>query len=176
MKAVLPSATTWLLLVMLTSCTGAPKPAEPPKLAATTAPTQAAQPTEVAIPTELAFSIPLVQLLSQSGLTILSVRSSKYMSLFQSSNKAAWIETDEGIVEAVFFADPAETEQIHITQQSNVTAGRYIYVIQAPPPILLQDRTIDAAFPLYYTVERGMFMETSSAELDKTLKRIFSER
>jgi hypothetical protein len=98
------------------------------------------------------------------------------MSMFQSTDKAAWIKTDEGIVDAVFFVDPAEARQIHVTQYPNKTAGRYIYTIQAPPPTLLHDQTIDAAFPLYFTVEQGMFMETSSAELDKTLKRIFSER
>ena len=93
--------------------------------------------------------------------------------MFQSTDKAVWIKTDAGIVEAVFFLDPAEVKQIHIAQSPNATTGRYIYTIHAPPPTLLHDQTIDAAFPLYFTVARGMFMETSSAELDKTLKRIF---
>ena len=162
--------TIWLLLVILTSCTGAPKPAVSPNLAETTAPTQA---TQLVIPTDLNFSTPLVQLLSQSGLSILSVQSSTFMSMFQSTDKAVWIKTDKGIVEAVFFADSAEVKKIQIMPQSNEIAGRYIYTIQAPPPTLLHDQTIDAAFPLYFTVGRGMFIVTSNVELDKTLKSIF---
>lgn len=169
-------AAIWLLLVILTSCTNAPKPPDPPKLAEATALALPIQPTPVVIHADLAFSTPLVRLLSQSGLSILSVQSSTYMSMFHSTDKAAWIKTDEGIVEAVFFADPAEAGQIRVTQSPGQTAGRYVYIIQAPPPTLLHDQTIDAAFPLFFTVERGMFMETSSAALDKTLKSIFSGR
>ena len=175
MKALPHPAMRWLLLIILTSCTSSPRPTDSLKLTET-APAQAVQPTEVVIAADLAFSTPLVQLLSRSGLSILSVQSSAYMSMFQSADNAAWIKTDEGIVEAVSFADLAEVRQIHITQQSDGATGRYLYTIQAPPPTLLHDLTIDAAFPLYFTLERGMFMVTSSAELDKTLKHIFLEQ
>lgn len=126
------------------------------------------------IPTDLAFSTQLVQTLSQSGLHIMSVQSSTYMAMFPSTQKAVWIKTNEGIVEAVFFADSAEVEQIHITEKLNdAEKGRYLYTIQAPPPTLLHDLTIDAAFRLYFTAVHDMLMETSSTELDKTLKHIF---
>ena len=176
MKALPFPAVVWLLSVILTSCTSTPKPTESPKPVETTAPTQVIQPTQVVIPIDLAFSTQLVQVLSQSGLSILSVQGSTYMSMFQSTDKAVWIETNEGIVEAVFFADSAEVEQIHITEETNETTRRYPYIIQAPPPTLPHELTIDAAFPLYFTAAQDMLMETSSAELDKTLKRIFSGR
>ena len=96
--------------------------------------------------------------------------------MFQSTDKAVWIKTNEGIVEAVFFGDPAEVKQIHITEQTSEAERRYLYTIQAPLPTLLHDLTIDAAFPLYFTAAHDMLMETSSAELDKTLKRIFLEQ
>ena len=92
--------------------------------------------------------------------------------MFQSTNKAVWIKTDQGIVEAVFFPDPAEAGKIRITPLSSETAGRYVYKIQAPPPTLSHDVTIDAGFPLYFTMQQGMFLITSSAGLDITLKRI----
>jgi hypothetical protein len=155
-------AITFFLLVFLTSCASIPKP------------TETIQPTQVVIPTDLAFSTALVQVLSQSGLSIMSVQSSTYMGMFPSTDKAAWIKTNEGIVEVIFFADPSEVEQIHITEQPDKTAGRYLYMIQAPPPTLSHDQTIDAAYPLYFTVKNGMLMITSSPELDKTLKHIFS--
>ncbi len=99
------------------------------------------------------------------------------MAMFLSTDKAVWIKTNEGIVEAVFFGDSAEVEQIRITEQPNeAEKGRYLYTIQAPPPTLSHDLTIDAAFRLYFTTAHDMLMETSSAELDKTLKHIFLER
>jgi hypothetical protein len=128
------------------------------------------------IPADLAFSTSLVQVLSQSGLSIMSVRSSTYEAVFPSTDKAVWIKTHEGIIEAVFFADPSEVGQIHIAEQPNKTAGRYLYIIQAPPPTLSHDQTIDAAYPLYFTVKNDILMITSSEELDKTLKHIFSEQ
>jgi hypothetical protein len=173
MKTLPHSVTTWLLLVVLTSCTNTPKPTESPKPTETTVSTQAIQPTQVVIPTDLVFSTPLVQVLSQSGLSILSVQSSIWQ--FPSTDKAVWIKTNEGIIDAVFFADSAEVEQIRIIEKPNeAEAGRYLYTIQAPPPTLLHDQTIDAAFPLYFTVKSNMLMITSSEELDKTLKQIFS--
>jgi hypothetical protein len=136
--------------------------------------TQTLRPTPIGIPADLDFSSSLVQLLNNSGLNVLSVQSSTWNGMFQSTNKAVWIKTDQGIVEAVFFADPTEAKQIQITRLSNTRAGRYIYKIQAPPSTLLHDVTIDAAFPLYFTMQHGMFLITSNAELDITLKRILS--
>jgi hypothetical protein len=166
----------WVLFVILASCTGTPKSPESMKFIETTVPIQAIQPTQVAIPVELAFATPLVQVLRQSGLSILSVQDSVYMAMFQSTDNAAWIKTDKGIVNAVFFDEPTEAKSIHIFQDPNEITGRYLYTIQAPQPTLLHEQTIDAAFPLFFTMESGMLMVTSSADLDTILKRIFSEQ
>ena len=93
--------------------------------------------------------------------------------MFSSTNKAVWIRTNEGIVEAVFFANSAEVQQIHIEEQTNQAESRYLYTIQAPAPTLEHDQTIDAAFPLYFTAKNDILLITSSEELDKTLKHIF---
>jgi hypothetical protein len=142
---------------------------------ATATPGQSAVSTPLAVPTDLAFSMPLVEVLSRSGLRILSVQSSTFMSMFSTTDKAAWIQTDRGILDAVFFASPAEAARIHISL-SKGEEGRFLYTLEAPPPTLAQDVTIDAAFPLYFTVESGILMVTSSAELDQALKRIFPAR
>lgn len=176
MKTLPHLATTFFLLVVLTSCTSMLNPIESPKLTSTPVMTQTIQTTTVAIPTDLAFSAPLVQALSQSGLSIVSVQSSTYMAMFQSTDKAVWIKTKDGIVEAVFFANSAEVEQIHIAEQTNEAEGRYLYTIQAPAPTLLHDQTIDTAFPLYFTGKNDMLLITSSEELDKFLKHIFSRQ
>lgn len=174
MKPLHHSATMFFLCIILTSCTSMSTPTEFPQLASTRVTTQTIQSAQVVIPADVAFSAPLVQALSQSGLSIMSVRSSTYMAFFQSTDKVVWIETDEGIVEAVFFANSAEVEQIHITEQTKEGEPRYLYTIHAPAPTLVHDQTIDAAFPLYFTPKNDILMITSSEELDKTLKHILS--
>ncbi len=113
--------------------------------------------------------------MSSSSLTILEVQNSIEGALFQSPNQAAWIKTDKGIVEVVFFLDPAETTHIQITPLSGPTEARHLYQVQAPPPTVTHDVVIDAAYPLYFSVERGMYMVTNSVELHAVLKRILAE-
>jgi hypothetical protein len=160
-----------LLLLSLAACSSAPRATGRLGPTVTTSPVQAIAPTAIPWSTDLAFANPLVELLRGGALTVLSVRSSVYDGMFQSTYRAAWIETDRGIVEAVFFADPAEVEQIRVTPVTG-EVGRYIYKIQAPAPTLSHDVTIDAGFPLYFTLQHSMFLVTSNAELDETLKRI----
>lgn len=176
MKTLHHLVTTFFLLMALTSCASATKPTKALKPTETIIPIQTIQPIQAVPPTNLAFSTPLVQALSNSGLSVMSVQSSTFAAIFPSTNKAVWIKTNEGILDAVFFNNDIETKQIHITEQPDKTGGRYLYTIQAPPPTLLHDQTINAAFPLYFTVSSEIFMVTSSEELDKTLKYIFSGR
>lgn len=156
-KALAHATAAWLVLILLSACATAPQPASPGTL----------------VPADLAFSTALVQRLSRSGLAVLSVQGSTYAAMFPSTGKAAWIRTDQGILDAVFFDDPAAAGQIHVTQSPGSTGGRFLYILRASPPVLLHDQTIDAAFPLYFTTAPGMFLLTGSAPLDRSLKRIF---
>lgn len=164
-----------LLLPALVSCSRAPRATGIPGPTGTTSPAQTIAPTAIALPADLAFAGSLVELLSNAGLAIESVQSSVYMSFFRSTDQAAWIKTDRGIVEAVFFLDSAEAGQIRVTPISG-EVGRYTYRIQAPAPTLSRDVTIDAAFPLYFTMQDAVFLVTSSAALDETLKQILPEQ
>lgn len=125
---------------------------------------------EILVPADLDHARPFVQWLNNAGVTVLSVQYSMAGSLFESANQAAWIKTDLGIAEAVFFLDPVRTEYIQVTPVQSQEAWRYLYKIQAPPPIMQKSVTIDAAFPLYFTVRRGIFIQTSNAELNKVLQ------
>src|SRR5581483_6551425 len=123
---------------------------------------------------DLSFSSSLVQRLSNGGLTIQSVQASKWNGMFQSTNKAVWIETDMGILEAVFFADSTEAKEIRVASVPNKVAWRYAYEIQAPPPTLTHDVTLDLAFPMYFATRENMFLITDSADLYEALKHIFA--
>ena len=130
---------------------------------------------DVPIPADLQHAQILVQQLRGAGITVLSVQHSVAGSLFESANQAAWIETDMGTADAVFFLDPAESEHILVTQLQTQGTGRYSYRIQSTTPALPEARTIDAAIPQYFEVGNGMFIETDSAGLDAVLRRILME-
>lgn len=138
-------------------------------------PAQTSEPNRVQIPASLAFAAPLVEALNQSGLSITAIQSSVAAAYFQSTDRAVWIETGQGILEAIFFSSDAEAGQVRITENPDQTgAGRYLYTIQAPPPTLPHDLTIDSASKLYFMVAINMLLQTDSADLDQTLKKLFS--
>ncbi len=134
--------------------------------------TSAATPTGIAIPSDLDRVRTLVQWLGGAGITVLSVQHSVEGSLFQSASQAAWIRTDIGIADAVFFLDPAGTVDLQVIPLQSQEAGRYLYRVQAPYPAMLNAVTIDAAYPLYFTIRPGMYIETSSEQLDEILRRL----
>lgn len=133
------------------------------------------QPTDIPLPVGLTRASTLLRWMTSSGLTILLVGNSIEGAHFQSPNQAAWVKTDRGIVDVVFFLDPTESDHIQVTPSPSHDRGRYLYKLQAPLPTMSHDDMIDAAYPLYFTVQRGMFIVTSSAELDQALKRILAE-
>ena len=128
--------------------------------------------TEIPIPADLDHARHLVQWLEDAGIDVLSVQHSNEGALFQSADQAAWIKTDIGIANAVFFLHPAESEYIEVTPIQGQEAGRHLYKVQAPPAIMPKAVTIDAAYLLYFTVRRGMFIETDSPELHRVLQSL----
>ncbi len=177
MKSPARLLTICFLSVVVVACTNASKPNNLPNGVNTNVPTHVStiQPTEISLPVGLTRASTLLRWMTSSGLTILSVQNSIEGAHFQSPNQAAWIKTDRGIVDVVFFLDPTETDHIQVTPLQSHERGRYLYKLQAPLPTMSHDDTIDAAYALYFTIQRGMFMVTSSAELDKALKRILAE-
>src|SRR5260370_9676560 len=85
------------------------------------------------VPADLAFARPLVQLLVDSGWAVQPVRPSKLNGFFLATNKAAWIDTDKGILEVIFFYNPARVDQIQITEGRSDIASYHKYVIKSPP-------------------------------------------
>ena len=99
-----------------------------------------------------------------------SVRHSTWNGFFNASEKAAWIETDRGIVEVVFFPTKADAERIRITPVDNAAAGRFRYMIQETPSNVA--RVVDGNRPLFFTIKDAQFLVTSSRELDMVVKRL----
>ena len=84
-------------LVFTVGCTSRPVPESAPALTA--------QKKDVSdlVPADLGFAKEFVQFLVASGWTVQPVRPSKLNGFFRETKKAAWIDTDKGILEVVFF-------------------------------------------------------------------------
>ncbi len=66
--------------------------------------------------------------------------------------------------EVAFFVDAATAAAVHVCEARS--GDRYIY--------RLDERSIDAPYPLYWTISAAILIWTTSAELDVSLRRILN--
>ena len=66
--------------------------------------------------------------------------------------------------EVAFFADAPTASTIHVCETNS--GNRYLY--------RLEDRTIDAAYPMYWSVAGAILIWTTTADLDGSLRRILN--
>jgi len=120
------------------------------------------------VPADLSFAKGFVQFLIASGWTVQPVRPSKLNGFFRETKKAAWIDTDKGILEVVFFENEAQVDQIQITEERSDISTYHKYVIRTQGTT--QRMEGGAA---YFTKQRNMLVVTSDAQLNEALNRLF---
>jgi hypothetical protein len=121
------------------------------------------------VPTELNFAKEFVQFLVNSGWAVQPVRPSKLNGLFTKTQNAAWIDTDKGIMEVIFFDSDADVQQIQITEESSDIPNYHKYVLKTPT----ETRRIEAS-PTYFTKHRNMLVVTIDAQLNKALNQLIA--
>jgi hypothetical protein len=121
------------------------------------------------VPADLSYARGFVQLLSDAGWSIEAVYPSKFNSFFRETRKAAFIKTDKGVVEVVFFDQDAEVEQIQVREEQSEVSGYHKYSVQTP---LTKQRVEGAAS--YFTKHRNMFIITIDRELNDALNRLLA--
>ena len=121
------------------------------------------------VPADLAFAKPLVQLLVDSGWAVQPVRPSKLNGFFLATNKAAWIDTDKGILEVIFFDNPAQVVQIQITEGRSAIASYHKYVIKTPT----ETRRMEGS-ATYFTKHSNMLIVTIDARVKEALDQLFA--
>ncbi len=127
------------------------------------------------IPDEPQHAAEFVQFLQSAGLTVRSVQPSRLAAMFRGVNEAAFVTTDKGVVEVVFFPGPADAEQITITySRASSQAVPHRYRIQGWAPNG-EGRTIEAAYPVYFSLHRNWFIQTLEPELEALLKRALGQ-
>jgi hypothetical protein len=111
--------------------------------------------------------------LDDKGIRVKSVHRSKLDGFFRGIEKAAFIRTDKGVVEVIFFPDPTGAEVIQVTEQRR--DGRYLYSFQGQPHPNPPGDTIDASQPMYFLMHRNWFIVLRSKELYDALKRALTD-
>ena len=120
------------------------------------------------VPGELIYAKNFVQFLSDSGWSIQGVHRSMHESFFRETNKAAYLETDHGILEVVFFDTNAAVEQIQIIEEPSTSPNGHSYLIKSTATT---QRT-GGFGPTYFTKYRNMFIITIDRELNDKLQEI----
>ena len=123
------------------------------------------------VPAELNYAREFVQFLSDAGWGIHLIRPSKFNSFFRDTNRAAFIRTDRGVVEVIFFDKEADVEQIQVDLQEDKLPKSHHYIIEKPPTT---KQSLVGGGPTYFIKHRNMFMITIDRELSDELHRLLA--
>jgi hypothetical protein len=105
-----------------------------------------------------------MQRLATGGLKVTAASGSTGEGLFRNASSVCLIDVSKDSFEVAFFADPPKASAVHVCDSRS--GNRYLYQ--------LEDRTVDAAYPLYWSVSGAVLIWTPSADLDVSLRRILS--
>lgn len=138
---------------------------------------QAGQSEDVSLlkPTDVAYAdaMGFARFLDDRGIKVKSVHGSKLNGFFRGLRKAAFFRTDKGIVEIIFFPDPAGAERIEVTEQRK--PGRYLYSFRGQPHPNPPGDIIDSNRPMYFLMHRNWFIVPDSKEFYDELKGALKE-
>lgn len=133
---------------------------------------QAGQSEDVSLlkPTDVAYAdaMDFARFLEDKGIKVKSVHGSKFNGFFRGIRKAAFLRTDKGIVEVIFFPDPTGAEKIQVTEQRQ--PGRYLYSFQGQPHPNPPGDTIDSNRPMYFLMHRNWFIVPDGKKFYDALK------
>ena len=120
------------------------------------------------VPADLSFAKNFVQTLSNAGWEIREVSHSKFNGFFRDSEKAAFIRTDKGVIEAIFFQSKADVEQIQVIEVQNKSLGYFRYTLVKPP---VTNQRIEGG-DCYFTKYKNVFVITSDRGANDALNRL----
>ena len=123
------------------------------------------------IPPDLSFAIDFVKTLSESGFSIQAVRHSIFNGGTMGTKKAAWIRTDQGVLEVLFFDRKADVEQIAIKENENSTPNYHRYTVTTGN----EEHPWEGRLPVYFTKYRSMLIITYDNKLNAQINRLFAE-
>jgi hypothetical protein len=123
------------------------------------------------VPPTLSFANGFVQTLSDSGWSIERVGLSIYNGGMAGTAKAAWIKTDKGVLEVLFYETSAEVEKIQLKETDDSTPNYHKYTVRWPN----RDRAngFEGRLPVYFTKYRTMLIISYDRNLADALNKLF---
>ncbi len=127
------------------------------------------------IPVALRYTEPFIRFLAGAGLKVTAVKRSHLEAMFDGVSDAAYVVTDRGVLEVVIFPGASDAERLSVTQRKSPQDGaRHLYIVDgwvgSPSP-----KTIDSAYPEYFTLHRNWFIVTLEPELNALLERALGQ-
>jgi hypothetical protein len=122
------------------------------------------------VPAQISFATEFIQHLSNAGLTVQRVSLSKYNGGFFGPTKAAWIKTDKGVIEVVFFDKLDELEAIQLKEEESGNPNYHRYRIT----LTNTTHTIEGRLPVYFMKYQNKLVITYDRQFSETLTLLFA--
>jgi hypothetical protein len=100
--------------------------------------------------------------LAEGGITVSAVSSSTGEALFPEARSVCLLDVGTASFEAAFFIDARAASAVRVCETA--AGNRHLYQVSG--------HTVDAAFPLYWTIAGGVLAWTSSRDLDRSLTQV----
>jgi len=123
------------------------------------------------VPPTLSFANGFVQTLSDSGWSIERVGLSIYNGGMAGTTKAAWIKTDKGVLEVLFYETSAEVEKIQLKENEDSTPNYHKYTARWPNTN--RANGFEGRLPVYFTKYRTMLITSYDHGLADALNKLF---
>ena len=121
------------------------------------------------VPARLSFATSFIQYLSDGGWKVRDVRDSIYNGgIIPETKRAAWIKTDQGILEALFFEKQADLEKIRIVEEPGSNASYHKYTVTTAT----STQGMEGRLPVYFTKYRNALIVTYDRKLTERLMRL----
>jgi len=113
--------------------------------------------------------------LNQHNIAVKSIHRSKLESFFRGVNKAAFFETDKGILEVIFFPDNGAEKVSAMERRTPNDEGErnYIYSFRGQPQPNPPADIFIAARPMYFITHGGWFIVTLNETTSNAVKSLF---
>ena len=124
------------------------------------------------VPSSLTFATQFVQTLSDAGWIIEQVAGSKFNGGMMGTEKAAWVKTDRGVLEVLFFENREEVQQIQIKEEADSTPTYHKYTVTRGS----ESHPWQGRLPVYFTKYRTMLIVSCDQRLADALNKLFANQ
>jgi len=124
------------------------------------------------VPAQIGFATEFAQRLSDSGWKVQKVALSKFNGGFFGPTKAAWIKTDHGILEVVYFDKPAELEAVTLIEETPLDADYHKYEIV----LAAKTERMEGRLPVFLTKFQDKLLVVYDRKLYEALTDLLKPR